>query len=219
MKNFSIISQIALGSLFLLIGCNSSNETDQTEVKSAVYMAVSKDDNGNLIEVQVISEATQNPVLTFWDDRDHQVTYPGNRKNSGEIEFSAIQYSCTPSGLNLQCGTPVGEILLKQKTLDIQKLSDYQGQYQALWNNSLYTMMVTNEGKVEIQGSSCTSSGLFSQSNDVEHLIDFDIIEDNCGMQALRAYSTLYIDNNELYSIELLNSNQDFPSIWIKTGS
>lgn len=216
MKNSLSFPVFFLGAL-LLMGCNDSND-DETQASAAVYTGATQDENGNPVEAQVIVEPLQASVLTLWDDRDHQMNYAGKQMTADKVSFSAAQYQCKLNGDKLNCDTPMGEFLLDKQPLVSQSLKDYIGSYQALWDGSLYQIAVESEGLVELTGNNCRSEGQLKLSEYIDGLVELKIIEGDCGLENFHAYTQLTIENDSLYSLNMMTTLTSFPTTWVRQG-
>lgn len=214
MKNSLSFPVFFLGSL-LLMGCNDSND-DESQSSAAVYSGTTQDKNGNPVEAQVIVEPSQASVLTLWDDRDHQMNYAGKQMTADNVSFSAAQYQCKLVGEKLNCDTPMGDFLLDKQPLVSQSLNDYLGSYQALWDGSLYQIAVESEGLVELTGNNCRSEGQLSLSAQIDGLAELNIIEGDCGLENFHTYTQLMVENESLYSLNMMTTVASFPTIWVR---
>ena len=214
MKNSLSFPVLFLGSL-LLMGCNDSSD-DEPQTSAALYTGTTQDENGNPVEAQVIVEPSQASVLALWDDRDHQMNYAGKQMTVDNVSFSAAQYQCELIGDKLKCDTPMGEFLLDKQPLVSQPLKNYLGSYQALWDGNLYQIAVESEGLVELTGNNCRSEGQLSLSEQINGLAELNIIEGDCGLENFHAYTQLTVENNALYSLNMMTTLTSFPTTWVR---
>ena len=212
-QSLMLISSVTL----LVTGCDdSSSNSPINQPLSGVYSGVNKDDDGNLLQAQIINEVGQTPLISFWDDRDHQTSYSGKVESSGNVVFNSVQYECDIQSSSVTCDSPVGSIVLKKENMPLVSLSDYVGTYQANWDDSLYRMEVGSDGKVNITNGQCHAQGVITLSNDIDNLHLFSITQDDCGAGNVLGYSQLDVDNESLYSINIQTDNENFPQVWVK---
>ncbi|TVO33409.1 hypothetical protein [Vibrio algivorus] len=205
---------VALGlSLVVLIGCNDSGSSNESS--NAVYSGVTQDDSGSTLGVQVILESSQSPVLTLSDDRDHLTNYIGTQSGNS-VTFSAAQLSCDTSSSTLQCQSANGDVQLQKQPLAAQSVSDFEGSYQALWDESLYSLTITAQGEVTLNGDQCSLAGTLAESKPVENLIELNFASDDCGLGTIHAYAFLHVENESLYSIDLLTDQPALPISWVR---
>ena len=214
MKNSLSLTILSLGTLFLL-GCNDSSD-DESQSNAAVYAGTTQDEEGNPVEAQVIVAPSQNPVLTLWDDRDRQMNYAGKQINTDSVSFSSVQYECKLVGEQFNCEDTMGEFLLNKQQFSSQSLSDYLGAYQALWDGSLYQISVASEGLVELTGNNCSSEGQLNLSEQIDGLVELNLTQGDCGLDTFHAYGQLMVDNDTLYSLNVMTTLTSFPNTWVK---
>lgn len=207
--------------ILILSGCHSDSDSNQVDQSQyiGVFKGTTQDENRAVLGVQIVLESEQKPLLTLSDDRNHLTTYSGQYEDDEMIEFKSAQFSCSVTETQVVCETPSDEFELSSTILEQSAIDDYQGSYQALWNDVVFEMNVSSEGVIAIKGSNCESNGQLIESSEISNLMTMDIIHDDCGLNALHAVTQHSIENDSLYSLDVLTSQQDFPLTWVASIS
>ncbi|MBV7261058.1 hypothetical protein KCG43_03345 [Photobacterium sp. WH24] len=232
MRNYSRLLCLMLG--LFLAGCNRSDKDSSADsgkesgatdtgqaALSGVYRAVAQDTAGNLVEVQLIAESGRLPLLTLWDDREHQSSFlaekPTGEQGQTGYYFAELQYQCQAQQNVFVCDTPEGTTRLAADSSSAQHAGFVAGQYQAVWDGQLYTLSLDEQGNASIAGLHCESGARFSASASLETVRVMTVAGNNgCQLPLSRAYADTVVDNDVLYSINLQTEHPGFPQVWVK---
>ena len=215
---YSTLYFASMVSMLVLTGCNDNDSSDTTTVSNGVYSGVTQDERGAPVEATVILESPQSAILTLSDDRDHLSSYSGRQTTDGKITFAPAKLSCEVSSSTLECYSDNGDFELNSIELSQYSLTDFAGSYQAMWGGSLYKLMVDSQGGLSLEGEQCTSTGILSISKEVDNLVEFDLTNDDCGLDVLHGYSFLTVENDNLYSMDVVTGEESFPISWVRVS-
>lgn len=234
MKNYSRLLCLMLG--LVLAGCNGSDKDKSTDSSNdsgvpdagqaalaGVYRAVAQDAAGNPLEVQLIAESGRLPLLTVWDDRDHQRSFRAKKRAAGQEQatyyFAGIHYQCQAQQNAFVCDTPEGATRLAVDWSSAQDTGFVAGEYQAAWNGQLYTLTLDARGNARFSGGECESAARFSASDSLANLWVMTVDANNaCHLPLSQAYGATVVDNDTLFSLNFQTEVTDFPQVWVKVA-
>ncbi|KKD01626.1 hypothetical protein [Photobacterium halotolerans] len=233
MKNYSRLLCLMLG--LVLAGCNGSDKENSADngkesgatdagqaALSGVYRAVAQDVDGNPVEVQLIAESGRLPLLTLWDDREHQSSFLAQKPAAGQKQttyyFAEIHYQCQAQQNAFVCDTPEGATRLVADST-AQHAGFVAGQYQAIWDGQLYTLSLDEQGNASIAGLHCESGVRFAASASLETIRVMTVDANNaCHLPFSQVYAETVVDNDTLFSLNFQTEVADFPQVWVKVA-
>ncbi|MEI8596464.1 hypothetical protein [Photobacterium sp. Hal280] len=218
----------------VLAGCNGSDKHSDTDKGSSgadasqqawtgVYRGIALDADANPIEIQIIAESGQLPLLTVWDDREHQRSFqaeqPAGSAEALSYHFAGIQFQCQRSPDGVVCDTPEGTARLAADLSSAQHTGFVAGEYQAAWNGERYTLALDAQGNAIVSGAQCESAARFVVSDSLENVWVMTVEASNvCHLPFSQVYAETVVDNDTLYSLNFQTQITDFPQVWVKVA-
>ncbi len=210
MSNLAKSLLVVVGAV-TIAGCN---EAEAHKSISGVYQGIAWSEQQIPQQIDVTVSDDANPLLTIWDEREHQSSYLGTNHGS-KLEFSAINIECKYKSSDLSCETPMGSVAMTPVNELATPVAEFAGTYQARVDNALYQMQVLSSGEFTIFGESCQTQGqLLELASGAA--IALKLNDSQCFEASSVNYATLQIDNDSLFSIDVRTSSDAFAEVWVR---